>query len=224
MKKQLQRLLRHEERERTSNLRIMENHLYECLYDIISSDASETDKFPALQRYKTKIVRLHTERNARILLDATVHDRMEDEEPSLYNALKMLRRRETRTIQQVQDSQGHNITKTKEVRNAFVTHLRQKYNPIHVDSDSLLMMQEFIQLVGTTNDAAVLEQPISTEEIHHALRSGAGHKSPRIDGICLEFYTANWDTIQTDLTELINQMFIHKTIHPRQKHGILMSA
>ena len=87
-------------RKRTySNLRIMENHLYECLYDIIRSDAPETDKFPALQRYKARIVRTHAERNARILLDATAHDRMEDEEPSLYHVLKMLRRRETRTIQ-----------------------------------------------------------------------------------------------------------------------------
>ena len=63
--KQRQRLLRQEETERSSNLRIMENHLYECLYDIIRSDAPETDKFPALQPYKAKIVRLHAERNAK---------------------------------------------------------------------------------------------------------------------------------------------------------------
>jgi len=54
VKKQLQRLLRQEERERTSNLRIMENHLYECLYDIICSDVPEADKFPALQRYRPR--------------------------------------------------------------------------------------------------------------------------------------------------------------------------
>ena len=134
----------------------MENHLYKCLYDIIRSDDPETDKIPALQRYKSKIVRLHAERNTRILLDTTAHDSMEDEEPSLYHVLKMLRRRETRTIQQVQDSQGHNITKPKEVRNAIVTHLRQKYKPIHLDSDGLLLIQ-FIQPVGTRNDAAVLD-------------------------------------------------------------------
>ena len=68
----------------------------------------------------------------------------------------------------------------------------------------------------------MLDQPISTQEIHHALRAGARHKSPSIDGICLDFYTANWDTIRTDLTELINQVSIHKNIHPRQKHGILL--
>jgi len=90
------------------------------------------------------MVRLQAERNARILLDTTAHDSIDDEEPSFYNVVKILRRGETRTIQQVQDSLGYSITKPKEVRNASVTHLRQKYNPIHVDSDSLLMIQEFI--------------------------------------------------------------------------------
>jgi hypothetical protein len=68
----------------------------------------------------------------------------------------------------------------------------------------------------------MLDQPISTEEIRHALRAGARHKSPGIHGICLEFYIANWDTIRMDLTELPNQKFIHKNIHPRQNHGILV--
>ena len=68
------------------------------------------------------------------------------------HVLKILQRRETRTIQQVQETQGHNITKPKEVRNAIVGHLRQKNIPKHVDNDSLLMMEEFIQHVGTTND------------------------------------------------------------------------
>ena len=69
---------------------------------------------------------LHAEQNARILLDTTAHDSMVDEEQSLYHVRKMLRRRGTRTIQQVQDSQCHIITKPKEVRNTFVTHLQQK--------------------------------------------------------------------------------------------------
>jgi mannosylglycoprotein endo-beta-mannosidase len=83
-------------------------------------------------------------------------------------------------------------------------------------------MQVFIQPAGTTNDAAMLDQPFSTEEIPHTLRAGARHKSPGIDGVCLEFYTASWGTIWTDLTELNNQMFILKKIHPRQKHRILV--
>ena len=102
-------------------------NVYTTLYVVTPP---ETDKCPAQQRYKAKIVRLHAERNARILLDTTAHDSMEDEETSLYHFLKMLRRRETRTIQQAQDSQAHNITKPKEVRSAIVTHCHCNRNII----------------------------------------------------------------------------------------------
>lgn len=45
---------------------------------------------------------------------------------------------------------------------------------------------------------------------------------PGIDGFSLEFYTANWETINTDLLELLNQMFLHRNITPQQKHGIIV--
>jgi hypothetical protein len=48
---------------------------------------------------------------------------------------------------------------------------------------------------------------------------GARNKTPRIDGICLEFYIANWDTIRPDLLELLNQTFLHKKIRTQQKYG-----
>jgi hypothetical protein len=43
-----------------------------------------------------------------------------------------------------------------------------------------------------------------------------------MDGLNLVFYSANWDIIITDLTELLNQMFLQKHIPPRQKQGILI--
>ena len=62
VKPQLKRLLRQEEAERRANYRNIGNHFYECLYDILRSNDSATDKVPALQRYKAKLVRLHAER------------------------------------------------------------------------------------------------------------------------------------------------------------------
>jgi len=57
----------------------MENHLYDCLYHILRSDTPETEKFPALQRIKAKIVRPHASRKAKILLDTNDHDKMDRE-------------------------------------------------------------------------------------------------------------------------------------------------
>ena len=52
------------------------------------------------------------------------------------------------------------------------------------------------------------------------MRAGARQRTPGIHGLSLDFYTANWDIIITDLTELLKQMFVQKHIPPRQKQGI----
>jgi len=79
----------------------MENHIYQCIYDILLSDIPELAKLPALQRYKAKIVRLYARRMEKVMLDNNAQDKMEDEEPSLFHIFKMVKRRETRIIRQI---------------------------------------------------------------------------------------------------------------------------
>jgi hypothetical protein len=67
-----------------------------------------------------------------------------------------------------------------------------------------------------------LQQPISNDELLAALRAGARRKSPGIDGLSLEFYTANWETVRVDLLLLLNHMFLDKHISRRQKRGIII--
>ena len=62
VKPQLQRLLRQEEAERRANYRNMNNHLYECFYDVLRCNGTARDELLTLQRYKAKLVRLHAER------------------------------------------------------------------------------------------------------------------------------------------------------------------
>jgi hypothetical protein len=81
---------------------------------------------------------------------------------------------------------------------------------------------DFIKFVGPTTYADLPEQPITAEEILIALRAGARHKAPGIEGFCLEFYTVKWGTIQPDLLQLLNHMFLNKDVSPRQKHVVLI--
>ena len=121
----IQRLVRAEERERHRNFHHMENHLHECLYDIIRSHLTEKDKFMELQRYKAKLVRLHATRREQHMLDTNTQDKMEDEEPSLFHLLKTLRRRNTRAIHQVQDSDGNLATRPHAVADVFRNYLSE---------------------------------------------------------------------------------------------------
>jgi hypothetical protein len=100
----------------------------------------------------------------------------------------------------------------------FLNYLRQKFEPIDIDRYILSSLLAYIQPTDTTS-AESLEQPITLEEVTTAIRSGAKHKTPGIDGICLEFYSANWETVHQDLLELLNQTFLNNAITPSRSTG-----
>jgi hypothetical protein len=132
------------------------------------------------------------------------------------------RRREIREIREIQDTDGTTHTSPTDIRNTFVRHLAQKFGPITVDDNTITALLHNMPQVNPSTYAEQLERPITSDEIHNALRAGDRHKAPGIDGLSLEFYTANWDTIRMDLTELINHIFLQKHIPPRLKHGIII--
>jgi len=192
VKKRLPILIRKEEYERNKCYNIMENHLYQCIYDTLLSDIPEPAKLPAHQRYKA----LHARRMEKVMLDNNAQDKMDDEEPSIFHILKMAKRRETRVILQVLDMQGNDVSGHRNVLNTFATHLRQIYEPTEIDQTCVTRLQGVIPLTCPTKYADLLEQPITIEELSSALRSGAKHKTPGIDSFRLEFYIVNWDTIK----------------------------
>jgi len=55
----------------------MENHLYQCTYDILRSDIPEAAKLPASQCYKAKIVRLYARQLEKVMLDNTGQDKLD---------------------------------------------------------------------------------------------------------------------------------------------------
>ena len=74
---------------------------------------------------------------------------------------------------------------------AFTSFLRRKYEPIAVDEECVAYIAEAGQRALPTAWRELLEQPISLEEVHIAVRKGGKNKAPGSDGIGLEFYKAN---------------------------------
>jgi hypothetical protein len=222
VKKNIKQLARQMEAERNKNHKIMENHLYECLYDILKANIPEADKLPALQKHKAKIVQLHARRRAKILHDTHTRDRMDDEDPTLYHVLRLHKRRDTREIQQMQDTDGTTHAKFRDIAATFVKHLAQKIGPLEVDPQALTTVLRHTQPIDPQTFAAHMERPIRSEEVFRDLSAGASRKTPGIGGICLEFYVTYWKSIQAELTQLLNDMFLNKNITAQQKQGILI--
>ena len=73
---------------------------------------------------------------------------------------------------------------------------------------------------GVTDDwRDLLEQPVSLEEVHIAVRKGGRNKASGSDGIGLQFYKANWAAVQDDVGAMMNQMFMDRKVSAQQKHG-----
>jgi hypothetical protein len=85
----------------------MENHLYQCIYDVLRSDIPEAEKCLILKRYEAKIVCLHATRKEKLMLDVDGKDKMEGEEPMLFHVPKRRKRCEAREIGLIQDRLGN---------------------------------------------------------------------------------------------------------------------
>jgi hypothetical protein len=147
---------------------------------------------------------------------------MDDEDPSLYHVLKLHKRRETRMITQIQDADGTTHTTFRDIAATFVQYLVQKSSSLEVDPQAINTILQHIRPVDPQIYAACLERPITTDEVHRALSARARRKTPGIDGICFEFYFTSWTSIQAQLKQLLNEMFLKKHIIAQKKRGILI--
>jgi hypothetical protein len=88
VKPQLRREIRSYEAEKRWCYRTMENHLYTCIDEISRSDIPLENKRSHLNLYIAKLCRLHVRQMRTDFLDASVNDRMEEEDPSLYHIIR----------------------------------------------------------------------------------------------------------------------------------------
>jgi len=109
----------------------------------------------------------------------------------------------------------------------FCEHLQHIFNklfqPIESKDQSVQQLIECGLRTVTTEMRATLTKPISMEELWQAMSQDKLHKAPGIDGICLEFYRAEWDVIKTELLQILNCMFTNGPILARQVQGQVVS-
>ena len=89
IKKKIQKFYKQKESESNRDKTQLENHYYECLYDILAQNIPEKEKRPRINKMKAKIVKMNSEAlKATIMADIDKNDRTEEETPSLYHILQ----------------------------------------------------------------------------------------------------------------------------------------
>jgi hypothetical protein len=67
-----------------------------------------------------------------------------------------------------------------------------------------------------------LDTPVTEEELKTAMRKVAGNKAPGRDGICLEFFKVNWESIKDHMLAIFNQMYLNARLMEQQTHDIIV--
>jgi hypothetical protein len=88
VKHRLQILIRQYEAGKRRDMKMMEEHLYTCIYGILHSEMPYDKKRRVLQQDKARIVRLHSTRHRTMMLDMNETDALEGEEMSLYHYIE----------------------------------------------------------------------------------------------------------------------------------------
>jgi hypothetical protein len=210
--------------ERRADHRAMEDHLHECIYDILHGAASHGEKLSNLNRYKAKLIRHHAKRPTWVRLDQREGDVFPDERLSMFHLLRQRKRHRQKVVQRLQDEDGVERTDDHEICEGFATYYAQHFDSLNADPECVArLVQELRAGTGVEQERGHMDLPITESELFDALRKGAPNKAPGVDGVGLEFYRLFWDTIKTDLLDLMNFMFLHQGMTSRQNHGILIN-
>jgi len=151
----------------------------------------------------------------RIVLEVKIH-------PSLHHLIKERKRQVRRTLHTIHDKNGSLLTSSLGILRAFAEHFKRKYDTIPVSGECMKRIMDCN--LSTVPDSAnlALEEPVTLEEIYHAIQTGEHHKSPGYDGICQEFLKKIWETTKEDLLQIVNEMYCDELISDYQKFGIIV--
>jgi hypothetical protein len=120
IKPRTRRLLQNMERNRYADHRLMGEHLYTCLYEVMRSTMPPEKKRAKLQRYKARLIQHNATKPSRAFLQMAQKDLLEGETPSLYHIIRNNRRRSTKRILQIVDETGQVHTTPNGIAQAFL--------------------------------------------------------------------------------------------------------
>ena len=222
MKRRIRLLFSRAGVERCREHEIMEHFYYSAFYDVLQYERDSGDKALALKSLKAKIIRLNITYYRSMWVDNGVQDSFGEEDPSLHHLIKERKREVQRTVPIIHDKNGSPQTSSLDVLRVFAEHFKRKYDTIYVSGECMKRLTNCN--LSTVPDAANidLEDPVTMEEIYHAIKTWKTYKARGYDGIFLEFPKKTWETTKEDLLQIVNEMYTDELISDYQKFGIII--
>jgi len=125
-------------------------------------------------------------------------------------------------ISQILDDHGDLQNDKEAIIDIFTSFLDSKYKAIPCNINSFLFLTSGDMPNIPKEANMVLENPITKDEIHTAVKNGKRNKSPGPDGISHEFYKYMWENCNEDFLDVLNKLYIEGEASTEQKHGHIL--
>jgi hypothetical protein len=124
------------------------------------------------------------------MLDVAASDNLPGEAPTLYQLIRRHKRRASRIVRSVRDTDDIIQTSPAGIATVFVTFFQEKYQDMNVDLESVQAFANQVRSDRSPLPVPTYESPFTLKEESRAIDSGGKNRAPGRDGLSLEFYKA----------------------------------
>lgn len=129
----------------------------------------------------------------------------EGETPSRYFLRLENERHAKAFVSSIYDSSGTEVFSLPEIINAHTAFYTELFSCGNVNLDSQQNLFSYVTARLSDSDRTACEGPLTLAEATEALRRANCNKSPRADGLSVEFYSHFWDSLGEVLVAVFNQ-------------------
>ena len=194
--------VRKEAKERSRRLKIIRE-----LRDRLVLDSNDKDSRLELRRVVAEEERFQVLEALRIRRFSRFHWVKEGDLPTkfFFNFLK--NRQPSSKIRVLDNGRGEELVEEEEIRSEFFNFFANLYKSEDRGRSVRDYLEEVIVNKLSIEERNSIEREVETQEIEAVVSRLAKGKSPGLDGIPNEFYHKCWESIKSDLRELISAIF-----------------
>ncbi|TWW61013.1 Transposon TX1 uncharacterized 149 kDa protein ORF 2 [Takifugu flavidus] len=173
--------------------------------EAIGSSTGDRGCIETLQSKKMAFASLLDSQVQGALVRSRIKDLTEMDAPSSFFFGLEKKRGQNLIIHSLLSSTGQELVEPGQIRQRAVEFFSSLYESEYRSDDGLF--HEFCGDLPRISEEAnsQLDRPLQLDELHAALLSMKGRKSPGVDGLTVEFFKAYWDIVAHDMLEVFNE-------------------
>ena len=200
----------------------MESFLYTALYTAVQEVTDPHTLHKTLISIKRDILNLHNLSQHHYFLGAQDQDHLGEERPTLFHLVKRWKNANVCHIDSIQDDDRTVYTTSDDIKRILTAHIRQKYATIPIPPVNIHDFLAPLQVRLPAEARTAFSLPFTEEELKVAVRNGKRNKALGIDGIPTDFFLLAWDTVKTDILNLVNEMYNSASLPALQTRGVVV--